>query len=143
MNSNKNLYSVFYGSLIKNGKKTKAKAILDNAFKCVSEKTGLTPGILFTTVFSKMSTIIDIRTINRKSGSTIIPMIVTKQRSYYLISKRFFDSIKENKSKTSLVDKLADEIIDTLVETSSKSVSKRDLIITQAVANRSNLHYRW
>jgi hypothetical protein len=52
-------------------------------------------------------------------------------------------AIKEDSRKISMSEKLAFEISNTIKKSPSKSVKIRNLNISQALSNRSNIHYRW
>ena len=52
-------------------------------------------------------------------------------------------AIREDNKKTPLSIRLADEITSVLNGSSAKSKKLRNLNISQAMANRSNIHYRW
>ena len=51
--------------------------------------------------------------------------------------------VKEDSRKISTSKKLSFELINILKDKTSKSVVKKNLNINQAIANRSNIHYRW
>jgi hypothetical protein len=52
-------------------------------------------------------------------------------------------AVKEDTSKVSMSEKLVFEISNTLKKLPSRSVKLRNFNISQALANRSNIHYRW
>jgi hypothetical protein len=52
-------------------------------------------------------------------------------------------AVKEDTRKVSMAEKLFFEISNTLKKSPSKSVKIRNLNISQALSNRSNIHYRW
>jgi len=60
-----------------------------------------------------------------------------------LIVKWLMQAIKEDNKKTPLSVRLAGEITAVISGSVSKSRKLRDLNISQAMANRSNIHYRW
>ena len=136
----KNLYNKFLGFLIKKGNKISARNILNNAFLVVSKKTGLSLHILLLKIFLKLNTFVEVRV---QRSSHLVPFSIRLKRRSYLIIKWLMQAIKEDSRKIPMSEKLAFEISNTIKKSPSRSVKIRNLNISQALSNRSNIHYRW
>ena len=141
----KNLfYAKFLGVLMKKGKKTSAKKILDNVLVKVSRKTGLSVNLILYKVFFKLNTFVEIRRIRFRRSSYIVPFSVPFSRRIFLILKWIFLSIKLDKRKIGSVNKLSVEIFKILKNLpSSQSLKLKALNNSQAFANKANIHFRW
>jgi len=139
----KNLYSKFLGFLIKKGNKISARNILNNAFLVVSKKTGLSLHILLLKIFLKLNTFVEVKRVRVQRSSHLVPFSIRLKRRSYLIIKWLMQAIKEDNRKISMSEKLAFEISNTIKKSPSRSVKIRNLNISQALSNRSNIHYRW
>ena len=139
----KTLYKKFLGFLIKKGNKTVAKNILDSTFFSVSNTTGLSMHALMLKLFLNLNSFVEVKKVRVGRRSLMVPFSITLKRRSYLIVKWLMQAIKEDNKKTPLSVRLADEIIAVIGESLSKSKKLRDLNISQAMANRSNIHYRW
>ena len=81
------LYTKFLGFLIKDGKKKKAKAILDKALLIVSKKTGYSLIFILLKVFLNLNTFVEARHIRIKRRAHIVPFPISFKRRSYLILK--------------------------------------------------------
>ena len=141
--NSKTLYKKFLGFLIKKGNKTVAKNILDKTFFMVSKTTGLSMHVLMLKLFLNLNSFVEVKKVRVGRRSLLVPFSITLKRRSYLIVKWLMQAIKEDNKKTPLSTRLADEIISVLNGSLSKSKKLRNLNISQAMANRSNIHYRW
>jgi small subunit ribosomal protein S7 len=141
----KNLFYVkFLGVLMKKGKKTIAKKILDNVLVKVSRKTGLSINLILYKVFFKLNTFVEIRRIRFRRSSYIVPFSIPFSRRIFLVLKWIFLSIKFDKRKIGSVNKLSVEIFKILKNLpSSQSLKLKALNNSQAFANKANIHFRW
>jgi small subunit ribosomal protein S7 len=141
----KNLfYAKFLGVLMKKGKKTSAKKILDNVLVKVSRKTGLSVNLILYKVFFKLNTFVEIRRIRFRRSSHIVPFSIPFSRRIFLVLKWIFLSIKFDKRKIGSVNKLSVEIFKILKNLpSSQSLKLKALNNSQAFANKANIHFRW
>ena len=141
----KNLfYAKFLGVLMKKGKKTSAKRILDNVLVKVSRKTGLPVNLILYKVFFKLNTFVEIRRIRFRRSSYIVPFSIPFSRRIFLVLKWIFLSLKFDKRKIGSVNKLSIEIFRILKNLpSSQSLKLKTLNNSQAFANKANIHFRW
>lgn len=143
MRKSKTLYDVFLGSLIKKGNKVQAKKILDTTFLNLFQKTNLKLNTILKRISLKIGNIVEIKTIKRRRNTHIVPFPVNKSRRNYILVKKIIDSAKEDSTKRPLTQKLTDEIMNTIKGISSKSLVKNKKAVKLAIANRSNVHFRW
>lgn len=139
----KNLYLNLLGFFIKKGKKLKSKKILDNVFLLLSKKTGFSFSYILFSIFLKLNIFVEAKKVRIKRRSYIVPFSISLKRRSYLITKWLMQSILQNKSKISTDKKLYQEILELLTEKTSKSLKMKALNNSQALDNRSNIHYRW
>jgi len=140
---NKNLYNKFLGFIIKKGNKIGAKSVLNNAFLAVSKKTGLPLHVILLKLFLKLNSFVEVKRVRVQRSSHLVPFSIRLKRRSYLIIKWLMQAVKEDTRKVSMAEKLFFEIFSTLKNSPSKSVKIRNLNISQALSNRSNIHYRW
>lgn len=140
---NKNLYRKFLGFIIKKGNKIGAKSVLNNAFLTVSKKTGLPLHVILLKLFLKLNSFVEVKRVRVQRSSHLVPFSIRLKRRSYLIIKWLMQAVKEDTRKVSMAEKLFFEIFSTLKNPPSKSVKIRNLNVSQALSNRSNIHYRW
>ena len=141
--NSKTLYSKFLGFLIKKGKKNVAKKTLDRAFADASIKTGFSLHYLLLKVFSKLNTFVEVRKIRIRRRSYIVPFSINTKRRSYLAIKWLVSAVDQDNRKISMAEKLSNEICKIVTDSPCKSLKTKDFNNSQAVANRSNIHYRW
>lgn len=139
----KTLYKKFLGFLIKKGNKAVAKNILDKTFLIVSKTTGLPMHVSMLKLFLSLNSFVEVKKVRIGRRSLLVPFSINLKRRSYLIVKWLMQAIKENKRKTSLSVRLAEEVLQVLQGSTSGAKRLRNLNISQALANRSNIHYRW
>jgi ribosomal protein S7 len=139
----KNLYSKLLGFFIKKGKKVKSKKILDNAFFLVSKKTGFSFCYILYTLFLKLNIFVEAKKVRIKRRSVVVPFSISLKRRSYLVTKWLMQSVLQNEGRILTEIKLFEEILKVLTNSSSKSLKMKSLNNLQALANRSNIHYRW
>ena len=94
-------------------------------------------------LFLKLNSFVEVKKVRVKRSFHLVPFQIPLKRRSYLIIKWLMQAIKSDKRNVTTVEKLAFEIEQTLKTDTSKSLKLRNLNITTALANRSNLHYRW
>jgi len=140
---NKTIYSKILGFLIKKGKKSVAKKTLDNAFIITANKTGLSLHYLLLKVFSKLNTFVEIRKLRIRRRSYFVPFSINVKRRSYLAIKWLVSAVDQDTRKVSMAEKLATEIYKVVNNLPCKSLKTKESNNSQAIANRSNIHYRW
>jgi ribosomal protein S7 len=138
-----NLYNKLLGSLIKKGNKIKAKSILDSAFYELSNTTGYSINLLLIKLFVKLNTFVETKTVRIRRRRHLVPFSIGLKRRSYLITKWLMEAVKENHQKIPVSKKIVAEILLILKNGQSKALKLKMLNDAQALANRSNLHFRW
>ena len=141
--SKNSMYSNFLGFLTKDGKKKKAKAILDTAFLKTSKELKIPVHLILIKTFLKLNCFVETKKIRIKRSTHIVPFSITFKRKSYLVIKWIMESVSEDERKLSTSEKLHFELLNILKNKSCKTLIKKDLNVTQALSNRSNIHYRW
>jgi small subunit ribosomal protein S7 len=140
---NKNLYNKVINFFTKKGNKVKATNLVNGAFDKVSKSTGLSFNEILTKLYLKLNSFVEIKKIKVRRGFHLVPFPISHKRSTYLMIKWLLQAIKDDKRKVPVSDKLFLEINQTISSSSSKSLDIKNSNITQVLANRSNIHFRW
>jgi small subunit ribosomal protein S7 len=140
---NKNLYNKVINFFTKKGNKVKATNLVNSAFDKVSKSTGLSFNAILTKLYLKLNSFVEIKKIKVRRGFHLVPFPISHKRSTYLMIKWLLQAIKDDKRKVPVSDKLFLEINQTISSSSSKSLDIKNSNITQVLANRSNIHFRW
>jgi ribosomal protein S7 len=139
----KTLYHKLIGFITKKGNKNSSLKIVNDAFFKVSTNTNLPMHIIVLQLFLKLNSFVEVKRVRVKRSFHLVPFQITLKRRSYLIVKWLMQAVKSDKRNIPTVAKLAFEIEQTLKTDSSKSLKLRNLNLTTALSNRSNLHYRW
>lgn len=139
----KTLYNKLIGFITKKGNKTSALKIVNEAFFKVSSTTNLSMHKIVLQLFLKLNSFVEVKKVRVKRSFHLVPFQITLKRRSYLIVKWLMQAVNSDKRNITTMEKLAFEIEQTLKTDTSKSLTLRNLNITSALANRSNLHYRW
>jgi ribosomal protein S7 len=137
------LYNKLIGVLTKQGNKTAAVKIINSAFLKVSKNTTLSMNKILLKLFLKLNSFVEVKKVRVKRSFHLVPFQITLKRRSYLIIKWLLQVIKTDTRNISISDKLAFEIEQTLKSENSKLLNLQTLNTTLALANRSNIHYRW
>jgi small subunit ribosomal protein S7 len=140
---NKNLYNKIINFFTKKGNKVKATNLVNGAFDKVSKSTGLSFNAILTKLYLKLNSFVEIKKIKVRRGFHLVPFPISHKRSTYLMIKWLLQAIKNDNRKVPVSDKLFLEINQTISSSSSKSLDIKNSNITQVLANRSNIHFRW
>lgn len=141
--ASKNLYCKFLGFLTKKGNKLSARKLLDKTFFSVSKKLKLSKEKALNLLFSRLNSFVEIKKIRVRRKIVLVPFPISFRRRSYLIVKWIVDATKLEKKKSSLHKKLTKEITGVLEGFKSKSQSLRQMNFSKALANKSNVHFRW
>lgn len=144
-NKKKEFYfnQVFLKFLLKKGNINKAKKIFKNTFYILFNETGLGSYSILAQVYSKLHINFEIRRIKIRRSSHLVPVPLNAKRRYYLICKWIFDAASANDSYQEFSVKLAAELLKIVKNQNCESLTKKKMIQTTAISNRSNTHYRW
>lgn len=139
----KNLYTTIIGQLVKKGKKRTAVNIFNEALKEVAQKTNKPVLQIMKILAKRLGSVIEIKTVRLRKNVHIIPFPVRNERRYYLIARNLVSVVSEDKSKTSLKQKLVEEIYAVIENKPSKTLQKKESLVKSAINNKANIHYRW
>jgi len=133
--------SKFINSLMYGGKKSTAEKIFYGALEQIEKKTGEEPLKMFKKALSNVKPAVEVKS-RRIGGATYqIPVEVRPARRQSLAIRWLRDYAKGRNGRT-MVDKLADEVIDA-AENRGGSVKKREDVYKMAEANKAFAHLKW
>lgn len=137
------LYNKFVGFITKKGKKPRAKVIFDLALFDVIQKLKIPLSKLLLTIFLRLNSYIEIKTIKIRKKAYFVPFPTNYKRRVYLAIKWIINAALEDKRKLNFSKKLSLEIFNLIKNKSSKSLKTKQNNFLKATTNRSNLHFRW
>lgn len=141
---NSTFYNSFIGYLTKKGNKRKAKKIVDSALLAVALEFNLPLRIVLTKILKNIGCSIELKSIRVRKNTNIVPVAINQKRKYYLTVKKIVNSLKQDIQKKSLTTKLISEFTGILLLSSSNnSIKKTQTELSDAISNKSNIHFRW
>ena len=131
----------FTNSVMYQGKKSAAEAIVYGALDKMQQKTGQDPVRLFHEALGHVKPAIEVRS-RRVGGATYqVPVEVRPERSQAL-AIRWLIGTARGRSEPTMVDRLSAELLDA-ANNRGGAVKKREDTHRMAEANRAFSHYRW
>ncbi|EQC46502.1 ribosomal protein S7 [Bacteriovorax sp. BSW11_IV] len=128
-------------ALMKDGKRSTAEKIFYGAMALVEKKTGEEPLKVFKKALSNIKPAVEVKS-RRIGGATYqIPVEVRPNRRQSLALRWLRDYARGRNGKT-MVDRLADEIIDAS-QNRGAAVKKREDVYKMAEANKAFAHLKW
>ena len=143
LKENSNFYNTFLGFLIKKGSTYKAKKVLDTTFLSVTQKIKHSKRTALIKLFCRLNSFVEVKKVRVRRRFVLVPFPINLKRRSYLIVKWIMQAVEKDKKKSSFSKKIAKEIVSVLKNTFSKTKKLRRLNFSQALANRSNIHFRW
>ncbi|MFL2679520.1 MAG: 30S ribosomal protein S7 [Alphaproteobacteria bacterium] len=139
---NDRVLSRFINIVMNNGKKSTAEKIVYKALNNAASKLKVKNAIdLFKTALNNVKPGIEVRS-RRVGGATYqVPVEVRNERALALAIRWIVDASRKRNEK-SMVDRLAQELIDAN-ENKGASIKKKEDTHKMAEANRAFAHYRW
>nr|YP_009496957.1 ribosomal protein S7 [Rhizosolenia fallax]YP_009497002.1 ribosomal protein S7 [Rhizosolenia fallax]AWT39670.1 ribosomal protein S7 [Rhizosolenia fallax]AWT39715.1 ribosomal protein S7 [Rhizosolenia fallax] len=138
---NSYLVSLLIQRILKSGKKTIAKNIVNGAFEIIKTKTNEDPLVIFEKAIKNASPIVEVKA-RRIGGSTYqVPIEVSSFRATNLALRWV---IKNSRSRVGrrMSIKLANEIIDTANDIGN-TIKKKEETHRMAEANKAFAHFRY
>lgn len=127
--------------IMKKGKKSLAERIFYRALDLVKEKTGEDPLKVFKKAIDNCKPVLEVKS-RRVGGATYqVPVEVRPERRVSLAIRWLVGYARERNEK-SMIEKLANEIIDA-ANNKGGAVKKKEDVHKMAEANRAFAHYRW
>ena len=131
----------FMNSVMYDGKKSVAEAIVYGALDKIESKIKQNPLQAFEQALDNVSPSIEVRS-RRVGGATYqVPVEVRPERRQTLAIRWIIEAARERNEKT-MVDKLSSELLDAS-NNRGNAVKKREDTHRMAEANRAFSHYRW
>ncbi len=131
----------FMNSIMYDGKKSVAEAIVYGAFDIIETKLKSEPLQVFKQALENVAPAIEVRS-RRVGGATYqVPVEVRNERRQALAIRWIISAARGRNDKT-MVDRLSAELIDAS-NNRGNAVKKREDTHRMAEANRAFSHYRW
>ncbi len=131
----------FVNTLMLDGKKSTAEAIVYGAFNIIEERRGEDPVRIFKKALENVKPVIEVKS-RRVGGATYqVPVEVDPSRRMAL-AMRWIRNFARKRAGRSMVDRLANELMDAS-DMRGAAVKKREDTHKMAEANRAFAHYRW
>jgi len=131
----------FINALMYGGKKSTAERIFYGALEIVEEKLKQDPVEIFHKALDNVKPTVEVKS-RRVGGATYqVPVEVRTERSQAL-SIRWLVAASRGRSETTMVARLAGELMDAAQERGT-SIKKREDTHKMAEANKAFAHYRW
>ncbi|MDY6821080.1 MAG: 30S ribosomal protein S7 [Deferribacterota bacterium] len=131
----------FINRMMVDGKKTKAENIFYSVLETIKDKTGKDGLELFKEAINNVRPILEVRP-RRVGGATYqVPMEVREERGIAL-SIRWLIKYARQRREFTMVEKLANELIDASTQKGLAHKKKEDTH-RMAEANRAFAHFRW
>jgi small subunit ribosomal protein S7 len=131
----------FMNSIMYDGKKSVAEAIVYGAFEVIEQKLKSDPLPVFKQALENVAPAIEVRS-RRVGGATYqVPVEVRTERRQALAIRWIIIAARDRNDKT-MVDRLSSELMDA-ANSRGNAVKKREDTHRMAEANRAFSHYRW
>lgn len=137
------LYYKFLGRLIKKGKITKAKKILDTALFKTSKNLKISNNFVLYKIFFHLNSFVELKRVKKKKQINMVPFPISFSRRIYLALKWLLLSVKLNKARISFTTKLSIEFNKLVKGIPSNALKLKLLNNSQAYKYKSNAHFRW
>ncbi|XP_076249971.1 mitochondrial ribosomal protein S7 [Rhynchophorus ferrugineus] len=152
------LVSLFTNYVMKSGKKSLARDLLEKTFEKVKRiqlerfhKTKneedknnieLNPKVIFYKAVENSKPLLQLTGIKRGGVKYQVPVPITDKRSQFISMKWLIEAAKEKDRTVKFADQLAKELIDA-ANNSGRVIKKKQDLHKQCEANRAYAHYRW
>ncbi|MGV6876759.1 30S ribosomal protein S7 [Pseudochelatococcus sp. B33] len=131
----------FMNSIMRDGKKSAAEAIVYGAFDVIEQKLKTEPLPVFKQALENVSPAIEVRS-RRVGGATYqVPVEVRSERRQALAIRWLIQAARARNDRT-MVERLSAELLDAS-NNRGNAVKKREDTHRMADANRAFSHYRW
>ena len=138
---NSRLVTMMVRRIMKSGKKSLASRIVYDAFKTIEQRTGSDPLETFEKAVRNVTPLVEVKA-RRVGGATYqVPMEVRSDRGTALALRWLIHFARQRSGRT-MVNKLANELMDAANETGS-AIRKREETHRMAEANKAFAHYRY
>jgi small subunit ribosomal protein S7 len=136
------LLSKFVNSLMYDGKKSTAQAVVYGALEIIGEKIkDVEPIEVFTTAVNNVKPEVEVRSKRVGGAAYQVPMQVNKNRQQSLAIRWILAAVREKKGRATH-EKLAEELM-AAYRREGVAVTKRDNVHRMADANKAFAHFAW
>lgn len=135
------LVAKFTNNLMRDGKKSIAEKIVNDAFDLVAERTREDPLQVFQKALENSEPMVEVKS-RRVGGSTYQVPIEVRPARRTALSMRWLIEYARKRGGRTMSEKLANELIEAS-HNRGGSVKKRDDVHRMAEANKAFAHYRW
>ena len=138
---NSKVVTKLINNVMLDGKKGIAQKIVYGAFEQISAKSGKEAMEVFETAMNNLMPLLEVKA-RRIGGATYqVPVDVRPERRQAL-ALRWLTMFSRKRSEKTMVDRLANEIIDASNNTGN-AVKRKEDMHKMAEANKAFAHYRW
>lgn len=138
---NSKVLTKLMNQIMLDGKKSLAEKVCYGAFEIIQEKTGKDPMEVFEQAMKNIMPVLEVKARRVGGANYQVPIEVRPERRQTL-AIRWITMYSKQRSGKTMVDRLADEIMDAANNTGA-SVKKREDTHKMAEANKAFAHYRW
>jgi small subunit ribosomal protein S7 len=138
-----NLYNKFISFVFKNGIKGVWEKNFSSIFFILRKKLNYSRSFILLKIFMRLHTKVELRTIKTRRRINLVPFFIKIKRRFFLALKWLLKSIKRNKMRVSLKEKLLLEILVIFQKKSCFSIQELKTNNLLAYKNRANSHFRW
>ena len=135
------LVQKFINSMMWDGKRSTAQRIFYGALEQMGQKGGDDPLKLFKKAVENVKPVLEVKTRRVGGANYQVPVEVNPFRRQSLAIRWLLQYSRERAGKT-MVDKLADELIDA-ANARGGAIKKKEDVHRMAEANKAFAHYRW
>ena len=138
---NSKVVTKLINNIMLDGKKSVAQGIVYDAFDIIKEKEGKNPLEVFEAALENIMPVLEVKA-RRVGGATYqVPLEIRPERRQTL-GLRWLTNYSRLRNENTMVDRLANEIIDASNGTGA-AVKKKEDTHKMAEANKAFAHYRW
>ena len=132
----------FINSLMYDGKKSVATEIMYGAIKAIEKKNAEGKGIdVFNDAIENVKPILEVKS-RRVGGATYQVPVEVRPARQQALAIRWLITFARKRSERTMVDKLANELLDA-ANSKGASFKKKEDTYKMAEANKAFAHYRW
>ena len=135
------LVTKLVNSIMLDGKKGVAQAVVYGAFEIIQEKTGKNPLEVFTQALENIMPSLEVKA-RRVGGATYQVPIEVRPNRRQTLGLRWLTNYSRARGEKTMKERLAGEIMDAANNLGS-SVKKREDTHKMAESNKAFAHYRW
>jgi small subunit ribosomal protein S7 len=135
------LVQKFISSMMYDGKRSTAQTIFYDAMTQIGEKTSDDPLKVFKKAVENCKPVLEVKSRRVGGANYQVPVEVNPFRRQSLAIRWLLQYSRERSGKT-MIDKLADELIDA-ANARGGAIKKKEDVHRMAEANKAFAHYRW